>query len=40
LQFSAVHSGILRVTAAEFEAEVGEVGKQINDFIKKLSQKQ
>ena len=40
LQFSAVHSGILRVTAAEFEAEVAEVGKQIDDFIKKLSQKQ
>ena len=40
LQFSAVHSGILRVTASEFEAEVTEVGKQIDDFIKKLSQKQ
>jgi len=40
LQFSAVHSGILRVTAAEFEAEVTAVGEEINDFIKKLSQKQ
>ena len=40
LQFSAVHSGILRVTAAEFEAEVVAVGEEINDFIKKLSQKQ
>ena len=39
LQFSAVHSGILRVTAAEFEAEVTAVGEEINDFIKKLSQK-
>ena len=40
LQFSAVHSGILRVTAAEFEAEVTAVGEEINDFIKKLSQNQ
>ena len=39
LQFSAVHSGILRVTASEFEAEVTEVGKQINEFVKKLSQR-
>lgn len=40
LQFSAVHSGILRVTAAEFEAEVLAVGEEITAFIKKLSQKQ
>ena len=40
LQFSAVHSGILRVTAAEFEAEVTAVGEEIADFIQKLSQKQ
>ena len=40
LQFSAVHSGILRVTAAEFEAEVLSVGEEITAFIKKLSQKQ
>ena len=40
LQFSAVHSGILRVTAAEFEAEVTAVGEEIAEFIKKLSQKQ
>ncbi len=40
LQFSAVHSGILRVTAAEFEAEVTAVGEEITDFIQKLSQKQ
>ena len=39
LQFSAVHSGILRVTAAEFEAEVISVGNEISDFINKLSQK-
>lgn len=39
LQFSAVHSGILRVTAAEFEAEVTAVGEEINEFIKKLAQK-
>ncbi|MBO5931713.1 MAG: NYN domain-containing protein, partial [Clostridia bacterium] len=40
LQFSAVHSGILRVTAAEFEAEVTAVGEEIAEFIKKLSQMQ
>ena len=40
LQFSAVHSGILRVTAAEFEAEVTAVGEEIADFIQKLAQKQ
>ena len=40
LQFSAVHSGILRVTATEFEAEVTAVGEEIAEFIKKLSQKQ
>ncbi len=40
LQFSAVHSGILRVTAAEFEAEIISVGEEIADFIKKLSQAQ
>ncbi len=40
LQFSAVHSGILRVTAAEFEAEIIAVGEEIADFIKKLSQAQ
>ena len=39
LQFSAVHSGILRVTASEFEAEVTAVGEEINEFIKKLSQR-
>ena len=39
LQFSAVHSGILRVTAAEFEAEVTAVGEEITEFIKKLAQK-
>lgn len=38
LQFSAVHSGILRVTAAEFEAEVTAIGEEITEFIKKLSQ--
>jgi predicted RNA-binding protein with PIN domain len=37
LQYSAVHSGILRMTAAEFEAEVVSVGKEITDFIRKFS---
>jgi len=40
LQFSAVHSGILRMTAKEFEAEVNAVGREINDFIQKLTQDQ
>jgi predicted RNA-binding protein with PIN domain len=40
LQFSAVHSGILRMTAKEFEAEVNAVGREINDFIQKLAQDQ
>jgi predicted RNA-binding protein with PIN domain len=40
LQFSAVHSGILRMTAKEFEAEINAVGREINDFIQKLAQDQ
>ena len=39
LQFSAVHSGISRMTAREFEDEVTAVGNEITDFIRKLSQK-
>ena len=38
LQYSAVHSGILRMTAAEFEAEITAIDKEIADFIRKLSQ--
>ena len=38
LQYSAVHSGILRMTAAEFEAEVTSVAKEITEFVQKLSQ--
>ena len=37
LQFSAVHSGISRMTAKEFYDEVTTVGNQINDFIKKMT---
>jgi predicted RNA-binding protein with PIN domain len=38
LQFSAVHSGILRMTAEEFLAEVTAVGNRINEFVRKLSE--
>ena len=38
LQFSAVHSGILRMTAEEFEQEITRVGNEITDFVKKLSE--
>ena len=37
VQFSAVHSGILRMTSKEFYADVSSVGREINEFIKKLS---
>ena len=37
LQFSAVHSGISRMTAEEFIAEITKVGNEISEFIKKLS---
>jgi predicted RNA-binding protein with PIN domain len=40
LQFSAVHSGISRMTAKEFEDEVTTVGNEITEFIRKLSQSQ
>ncbi|MBQ9131655.1 MAG: NYN domain-containing protein, partial [Clostridia bacterium] len=36
LQFSAVHSGILRVTAREFEEELTRISNEITDFIRKL----
>jgi predicted RNA-binding protein with PIN domain len=40
LQFSAVHSGILRMTAREFAAEVTAVGNEITEFIRKLAASQ
>ncbi len=40
LQFSAVHSGILRMTAQEFIDELTHVGNEITEFIKKLTQSQ
>ena len=38
LQFSAVRSGILRMTAKEFEDDVTRVGNEITEFIRKLSE--
>lgn len=40
VQFSAVHSGILRMTAKEFEDEVTAIGNEITEFIRKLAQNQ
>ena len=40
LQFSAVHSGILRMTAQEFIDELTKVGNEIAAFIKKLTESQ
>ena len=40
LQFSAVHSGILRMTAQEFVDELTRVGNEITAFIKKLTDTQ
>ncbi len=39
LQYSAVGSGILRMTTKEFEAEVTRVGNEITDFVHKLTEK-
>lgn len=38
LQFSAVHSGVLRMTAKEFLDDVTRVGNQINEFVKRLAE--
>ena len=38
LQFSAVHSGVLRMTAKEFLDDVTRVGNQITEFVKKLAE--
>ena len=37
VQFSAVHSGILRMTSREFEEDVIKTGNEITAFIKKLT---
>ncbi|MBQ3490813.1 MAG: NYN domain-containing protein [Clostridia bacterium] len=39
LQNSAVLSGILRMTPKELETEITAVGKEITEFVRKLSQK-
>lgn len=38
LQFSAVHSGISRVTSKEFLEELTRIGNEITDFVRKLSE--
>lgn len=38
LQFSAVHSGISRMTAKEFFDELARVGNEINEFVRKLAE--
>ena len=38
LQFSAVHSGISRVTAKEFLEELTRIGNEITEFVRKLSE--
>ena len=38
LQFSAVHSGISRMTAKEFLDELTRIGNEINEFLQKLSE--
>lgn len=40
LQFSAVHAGVLRMTAKEFLDEVTAVGNEITEFVRKLAEKQ
>ena len=38
LQFSAVHSGISRMTSKEFLEELTRIGNEITEFIRKLSE--
>ncbi|MBE6642728.1 MAG: GTP-binding protein [Ruminococcaceae bacterium] len=38
LQFSAVHSGISRMTSKEFLEELTRVGNEITDFVRKLAE--
>ena len=40
LQFSAVHSGILRMTANEFYEEIEKISNEIRQFINKLNEEQ
>jgi predicted RNA-binding protein with PIN domain len=39
VQFSAVHAGISRMTAKEFEEEVRRVGTEITQFARRLADK-
>ena len=39
LQFSAVHSGILRMTTEEFFDELTAIGNRITEFVRKLAEK-
>ncbi len=38
LQFSAVHSGISRMTAGEFLEELTRIGNEITEFVRKLAE--
>ena len=38
LQFSAVHSGISRMTTKEFWEELTRIGNEITDFVRKLTE--
>ena len=38
LQFSAVQSGISRITAKEFLEDLTRIGNGITDFVRKLSE--
>ena len=40
LQFSAVHAGVLRMTAKEFLDEITAVGNEITEFVRKLAENQ
>ena len=40
LQFSAVHSGVSRMTVKEFEAEVSAVSREITDFVQRLTNRE
>lgn len=38
LQYSAIHSGISRITTKEFLEELTRIGNEINDFLRKFSE--
>lgn len=40
LQYSAVHSGILRMTSSEFEDELTSIGNEISEFVRRLAETQ